>query len=451
LACSCFLTSLALSQAVNEYSCFPKIVLGFGNGIQNDRVEAQSSIDKLWDLNSVVVSRSEEKILFYHQKGRNNAEGAIASRRMDVLELYWLQAMASVNNDPQYEELAIAAFHGATMSDKFAGLGNLFAGFVGFAIKAETQIQSEAMLDHTREAVNAEIAEDVSAIGEIVATGSKLLLVAHSQGTLFANAALQKYAEQDAAGAKKLRLVSTGMVADRVWQTPESTLVNEYVTSNSDAVINSWRDVSKARGLPVPLASNSDVLPDAPISAPGHGFIDVYLNTSYEPGQRVMAAVEKAFKQFVSEPLDPFSILAQTQVDIDIGSWGLATINTGSWVIEEGEDVVEVGGVKLAKGQTQRMSAQVYRDSVTIYCSALPAGDLVNFEYPLGFAVPANIAAPSSARGYIDAGGKRSEVNVTQFKAPVSTPDMPEFPEYIYARVKVNRTGETTRVSISGP
>ena len=135
-------------------------------------------------------------------------------------------------------------------------------------------------------------AQHRSIIDKKIDEGRKLLLVAHSQGNLFANVAYD-YAKKRL-GASSVKVVHIAPASSR--------LVGSYTLANLDLVINGLRVAGT-------VADNTDDIPDY-VHRPagvngwkdilGHNLIAIYLNPSLATSSRVKTHIQEALASLVS-------------------------------------------------------------------------------------------------------------------------------------------------------
>jgi hypothetical protein len=296
-------SSFAALHSVTVPVCGEKAHIGFTNGIQNTSEQALESLVILRMHAAAKGIEPTAAFSFYHQKGRTGQESALSSFQLDVLEVFWQQAQASVANDPAKEAQAMQLFFHVLgtaplqSNDSWAGvLGSLLL----MLAKTEDAELALNLQQATAANVRAETARDIAKLQAKLGGGDTLMMAAHSQGTLWANAALQGLAEDTPTIAKRVRLASAGMAAASVWQTPGSSTSNSYVTSTNDIVINTLRSVSIASNL-VPTAQANATHSFTLGDATGHSFTAVYLDEAEDTGSKFMNYFITGFRELAKE------------------------------------------------------------------------------------------------------------------------------------------------------
>lgn len=120
-------------------------------------------------------------------------------------------------------------------------------------------------------------------------SGDKAIVIAHSQGNMFANAILNSVvANQSPNLAAGLKIVSVA--------TPASSSQDvRYKTANQDRVINILSTgQAVSLGAPLPLISNIDVPGALNYDTNGHGLLEVYVNPSLSAIDLVAAMAKDA-------------------------------------------------------------------------------------------------------------------------------------------------------------
>ncbi|MDO8417738.1 MAG: hypothetical protein Q7S87_16180 [Agitococcus sp.] len=313
--------------------CWTATHLGFTNGIQNTSEQAMHS---LLALRTHAVARglpATSIYSFYHQKGRTGQEGALTSFKLDVMEVFWQQAQASVGNDPEKEAYAMLLFfHALGAPSPFFDKtnANLISALLMNLSQVEDARLALSLQTATAATIKKETSQDVAKLHSILSKGDLLMMAAHSQGTFSANSALQEFAKQYPQFASQVRLSSAGMAADKVWQTPRSAVPNAYVTSTNDIVINTLRTVSIAKNL-VPTAPANYTHGITTKDLNGHSFEDIYLDEAAETGTQFMKIFSASFAQLaVGNSAKVFSSDLTYTIDFGRAAWTPQHIEIGS-------------------------------------------------------------------------------------------------------------------------
>lgn len=155
----------------------------------------------------------------------------------------------------------------------------MFAGDPAYAMTASDQTLLDAKIaDFFNRSKNLPNTTSVTAgmidtISTALNAGDKAVVIAHSQGNMFANAILNSIiANQSQNLAAGLKVVSIATPAG-------SAQDGRYKTANQDRVINIMATGQAAAiGAPLPLAANIDVPGALNYDINGHGLLEVYLN-----------------------------------------------------------------------------------------------------------------------------------------------------------------------------
>jgi len=442
VAASLFVSQIAAAATV---PCGPVATrIGFTNGVQNTREDARRSLRELSALavrQGLPVTAPE---LFYHTKGRPGHEDGKASMKLDVLEVYWQLAQEQVGNDPAKEAQVMAIFHHAVTSSSTGG--GTFATLVASLAKAESDAEANAFTAQTAANVKLETTNDVQHLTSILSTGDRLMMAAHSQGTLWANAALQDLTAQHPRYAQRVHLVNAGMAADHVWQTPGSAYPNVYVTNTHDTVMNTLRALAVSKGLPPPAAANSDFGLTSSDNDLGHGFLEVYIKQGYDPGTKVTTAFKGGFTQVTAENNTP-PVLVSFDVDMNIGPAGQVALANGTWQQDETpETLTGPTGETIAWGKYTRTGPQTYHAAEDIYCSFIgPKGfDAKAVDIPLYVSMPNNLPAPMSVQGSVTFTGATNPVIQARHVIPDGG-----YNDYAFAHVVASRTNNVTSADMT--
>lgn len=183
----------------------------------------------------------------------------------------------------------------ATFAESVQKTSMMFAGDPGYAMSAADRALLDAKIADifnrsknlpNTTAVTAGMIDSVSAA---LNAGDKAIVIAHSQGNMFANAIMNSViANQSPNIAAGLKVVSIA--------TPASTAQDgRYKTANQDRVINIMAtSEAAAMGAPLPLTANIDVAGALGYDTNGHGLLEVYFNQSLSAIDIVLAMVGDA-------------------------------------------------------------------------------------------------------------------------------------------------------------
>ena len=253
------------------------IVIGFFNGVGNTRDVAQSSMDRLKDeFGSQYKDAPLKYDWFYNQTSCGEEWYEKGSCLEDVAEVFEQrsQEMGGVFVD-RWETFwdVLAGRHAQATS--FTGRLMGLLGDGSNALLQSLDATASALLNQlTRETLKLltlfadsptyeNRADHMTRLWRHADDGSRMLLVAHSQGNLFVNSAYDA-----------LKAAKPGAHAQVVHVAPASpTLRGEYVLADIDLVINALR-ISGLNSVP----SVNIALPLSSADSSGHGFEPTYLD-----------------------------------------------------------------------------------------------------------------------------------------------------------------------------
>lgn len=183
---------------------------------------------------------------------------------------------------------------GGEYSDTITTSVPLFESFLG-AMGKYVSAKSVAVISDTAAYIgnmdNIEpntFALHIRQIDTILASGQRLLMVAHSQGNLFANRAYAYFTEK--ASQQNLRVVHVAPASP--------TLHGEYTLASLDLVINGLRitfTTVPESNVEIPVYGFRGVS-FADDDVTGHGFLEVYMNRALDTRQRIDQHVREAIK-----------------------------------------------------------------------------------------------------------------------------------------------------------
>lgn len=260
----------------------PGTEIGFSNGISTLRDFASTQSIKVAfrakSLPSYPSLARRDAISFYH---KNNDFG-------DFAEVFLQKAQESQFDSINFSEKSQTFFYGLAGIASFGPVVEMFKDlFARFVVPA--------MLGEANNRVAQEVALDLKKAQEVFVRGNSLLIVAHSQGTLYSNELVrQLYAIGPAAELDgRLSLVSAGVAASYVAGKGGAHTRINYVTNAADSVINGLRLASVAANflqpLPFNVASVSPTTEGVLDSIVQHSFQNVYFNESLDSGKMVVA------------------------------------------------------------------------------------------------------------------------------------------------------------------
>lgn len=229
-------------------------LFGFFNGVWNTRTEAEDSLDAMKTANFLGAKWREAPVryeLFYNQTcKRSEDDGCLQdvaevfrqrSAELDGLlarrwEYFWEQVTGQHDQPGSFTQRLLARL---VRSDK--ALANWFNGLYN-AVLAKITALSTLLADNPPTA-----ADTAAHTAQLIAAGQRAeraVLVAHSQGNLFVNAAYDAYLAHSRAAGRAQGEDTNYVAAQVVHIAPASpTLRGPYVLADIDIVINGLRRV----------------------------------------------------------------------------------------------------------------------------------------------------------------------------------------------------------------
>ena len=256
------------------------------NGIHNDPAAATASLLELKRIHGTQTSAGDViryELMYNHTNGFSDVVETFEQRLLEQngllagrFELFF----EVINGDgPWWNKIA------ASIPSAAKTLNSIADWYQAAAILALTKAfgNPPTALDY---------AQHRSVIDQKIDEGRKLLLVAHSQGNLFANVAYD-YARKRL-GTSSVKVVHIAPASSR--------LVGSYTLANLDLVINGLRVAGT-------VADNTDDIPDyahrpAGVNGKkdilGHNLIAIYLNPGLTTSSRVKTHIQEALASLVS-------------------------------------------------------------------------------------------------------------------------------------------------------
>ena len=287
----------------NKPHCYTMAYLvGFFNGVWNTKREAEASLEvfKQHSLVGLEWRRSPVRYeLFYNQSCKRSADDMCLEDLAEVFrqrsaeidgllakrwEFFWEQVTGEHDQVGSFTQRLLGRVAGSdkALASWFDGLSN--------AVLAKITALSMALAN------DPPTAQDMAAhIAQLKAAGrraERAVLVAHSQGNLFANAAYDAYLAYSRSEGAKIGEDTGYVAAQLVHIAPASpTLRGPYVQAEGDLVIQGLRRVD---GTYLP-ASNATAASSANDRS-GHKFLSTYLDEASPLRARV--------RQLIAESLD---------------------------------------------------------------------------------------------------------------------------------------------------
>lgn len=262
-------------QALGANNC-PGYKVFFANGINSSPVEAQESITATFALLGGTFSNSQSIYYggIYHS---NQTVGTLATAIVQKL-----LSDSSALTGSLVSQVVLAVIEGVPLP---AWL-NQFLTPAEITDLLQTAVQMEAQ--STLAMVNLQTAKDIEQYTAALTLGQSVLVVAHSQGNLFANQAYDQLFAS-AANAKYKAAFAIAAVA-----TPDirTILGGPYVTTHFDQVIRAAKAL--APNTLGPSDGQDFALGSGLSDWAGHNYIGVYLNPGvpHSGGQSLRSAVQ---------------------------------------------------------------------------------------------------------------------------------------------------------------
>lgn len=276
----CFATFGA--QAADTFSaCMPpQVRVVFSNGILTPFSLGANSAKAVQQRAALLNKRarvdSDEIIYFYHE---GNGAGDFA------------ETFLQKEKEPSFSGISFAA-KATTFFCVIAGLADGSALATSLLVVAQKVVPAAIMAEAQSRIDNA-VSADVSMAKGFLQEGDSLLVVAHSQGNLYANETLrQLYASLPQAQVdSRVVIVSTANPAHGVVGKGGVASDNNYGTTTTDMVINGVRLAAIALGQLQPSLPNvTGVNSDQSILdfLTQHSFIGVYFNETLNSGKKTI-------------------------------------------------------------------------------------------------------------------------------------------------------------------
>ena len=255
----CVLSVATSAQSADSALCSSGYSVFFGNGIRTEPIGAQAAARR---VRSMLGSEYDGEPMSY-SVSYNPSEGVLG----DLLEAFAQKR----EEDPTLTwQLFFRWVSGRFIETSLANILEDYFGFEG----ANRIEQAAARLAGQTGYTDATVVQHASNYESELLAGKRVLLVSHSQGNLYANAA---YSRLLSLGRNDYDLDAFGIAAVA---SPANNVAtgDNYVTSDSDLVIDTVRNII----APATLPANDFSVPSFPAGDRlGHGFNEIYTSQSY--------------------------------------------------------------------------------------------------------------------------------------------------------------------------
>nr|WP_175799908.1 hypothetical protein [Burkholderia anthina] len=262
-------SSLAYSQQPDD-ACDAPYEIVYSNGILNN---AGNIIDGRNALSSMIGGKFNGTTVYY---GVNPNE---STGFLDDLITVYSQKL-SENPTWTWETLSRVAsgFTQDLAPDIVTAIQTMITG-----VRDQTSSSLNAKFQEKYSYVDDRVSDSVlQTTDAIINQGRRVLLVAHSQGNLYANATHRLVSQNPKVKPGNIKVVGIANVANFVADG------GEYVTSSSDLVVKALR-----YAMPQTLPANIDVAFN-PNDISGHLLLDTYLNPGFSAKAAVLAMIQRA-------------------------------------------------------------------------------------------------------------------------------------------------------------
>jgi hypothetical protein len=286
----------ASSTFAAESLCTPGgYAVGFFNGVFNTNVQATDALQaiKRLDVSQNTHNEIVKYEVYYNQTGLDRPN---VTRFEDVIEVFRQRAAEQDGVLDSRWELFWEALSGNTGDGSISGtifdasvslsniisatrtdiLANTVSALSGFLSNPPTQI---------------DYAEQQTLIDAHIVQKEKIILIAHSQGNLFMNAAYNYAVAKAAAGSVKAVHIAPA----------SPTLNGPYTLANLDVVINALRITGTVPDINVYIPGL--LLRPPPSDPSGHELVATYLNSGLlQPRPQIQSHLQQAFATAVTPP-----------------------------------------------------------------------------------------------------------------------------------------------------
>lgn len=260
----------------------------FFNGVQTSHAQANAAAEEFKKLHGPETPDGDKIGYDYFYNYSNGFEDFVETFEQRLLEQ---EELLEGRFELFFEALTGDGPWWSRIISSVGEAAGILTGFVDW-YEAAAIVQLTTLFGNPPTEVN--YAEHKAKLDTLIVEGKKILLVAHSQGNLFANAAYNHVRTK--VSAESVKEVHIG---------PASPLLNgNHVLADLDLVINGLRPFGS-------VASITDFIPgygfrpagsNGKKDALGHGLFEIYINQSLDISQSVRGHIDEALDTLVAPP-----------------------------------------------------------------------------------------------------------------------------------------------------
>jgi hypothetical protein len=404
------------AQSVSINTCTNKQTLVFSNGVWNTSADWEKALHQTTKAFTAQNKKFSGAVNFAHPS---------ESVGQDMLETFLQKSREPAYNGLTVEQ-KMAAFMRLTTKELNSGtmgshIAEMFNGLRTDWNKLVEENSAASLLALAQKNIDAATSKDYAVARTHLMNGNRLLVVAHSQGNLYANGVLRKlFADQSLKSlSNNIKMVGVAVPASSVTDPlgQGSTASADYVTRDDDGVINRLRVKAQESGAAAPLAWNAAHSLGSDMLGLGHRYIEGYLNGRGLPSQMLKDRLNAAYDFLANQ--DPTRVAFSLRLNFDFPQTAAAKTALDNYLSLGNENLNGENGLFVSSTLTRPTPYSV-QVAANYYCRTLDnmAVDQV-MSLPLGMEFAGNVPAPLIVGSRIEAMGVTSSAYLG---APSSVP-----------------------------
>lgn len=399
-----FLVGFTANAGTQIETCSPNLTLVFSNGVWNKRTDWEKAL--------------QQTNIFFEKGSRHftnhvNFAHPSESSGQDMLEVFLMMSRQS-----EYSKLTVAQKMAIYLNLTTKELNTWYSldakaaeALQGLRTDWNKLVQENSAESLSRLAsknIDTAVSNDIAIAKEELLSGNRLLVVAHSQGNLYANVVIRRlFSDQKLKSLRNnIKMVGVAVPADSITAADGAVSVatTDYVTRDDDGVVNRLRDKTKLVGAAAPLPANVSGDATTDILGIGHRYIEGYLQETAGTGKVVQQKLIDAYNFLAAQ--DPtYQVAFEVKTNLEFPQTNAVKTGLDNYLILGDESLHGENGV-YAVSTVTRASAYSVAVTAKYFCRTLDSLYLGQVRaLPIGMEFPKTVPAPLRVSSLVEAMG----------------------------------------------